>query len=419
MATLYDWIRVLQPEIRQIDSIPLTATPPFPWDTLGERLAEVFKKNSITFKTSEPQWKPGSELKEGLGKNPFALSLSILPLEGNAYWLMPAEAVPILKRVLLSVDDHSVEWSDKILDDSFSRFLTLEVLYQLTEIIPTHALTPILGDDTTMPTHDSLCIDITVTIDQQSISGRLVISPTLRKAWVNFIEQNGLKNINLTLAEKIEAALHIEAGSSQINLKQWTDIKEGDFLLLDHCSLEGAHFEGRVMLTASGHPIFRAKIKGGNIKILEFPFYHEVESPMGNEFENDEDKLKDENESLPSEEEFDLTEETPSDEGLMSEEEAPAEEPEAPTEEPVVPPVRKAKISKPLPPQDIPVSVVVEVGRIQITVAKLLELEPGNYLDLDVKPEQGVDLVINGKVVGKGELMKLGDALGVRIVELG
>lgn len=72
-----------------------------------------------------------------------------------------------------------------------------------------------------------------------------------------------------------------------------------------------------------------------------------------------------------------------------------------------------------LAPKDIPLTVVVEVGRIQISVQKLLELQPGNLLELDVHAENGVDLVVNGKAIGKGELLKIGDALGVRILDKG
>jgi len=70
-------------------------------------------------------------------------------------------------------------------------------------------------------------------------------------------------------------------------------------------------------------------------------------------------------------------------------------------------------------PNEIPVNLVVEIGRIQMNVQKLLQLEPGNLLELNVHPEQGVDLVINSKKVGKGELVRVGENLGIRILEIG
>ena len=54
-----------------------------------------------------------------------------------------------------------------------------------------------------------------------------------------------------------------------------------------------------------------------------------------------------------------------------------------------------------------------------MTIEQLLKLEPGNLLEIDIHPENGVDLTINGKIVGKGELIHIGEAIGVRVLELG
>ena len=54
-----------------------------------------------------------------------------------------------------------------------------------------------------------------------------------------------------------------------------------------------------------------------------------------------------------------------------------------------------------------------------MSIQKLMELEPGNTLELDIHPESGVDLVVNGRRIGKGELLRIGDHLGVRILDIG
>ena len=55
-------------------------------------------------------------------------------------------------------------------------------------------------------------------------------------------------------------------------------------------------------------------------------------------------------------------------------------------------------------PEQIPLNVIVEVGRIQMTMEQLMKLEPGNMLDIDIHPENGVNLTIQGKLVGKESL---------------
>lgn len=91
-------------------------------------------------------------------------------------------------------------------------------------------------------------------------------------------------------------------------------------------------------------------------------------------------------------------------------------EPKEPAEEA---PAAEPQIKSPLSLDQLPVSVVVEIGNIPMTMDKLLKIEQGNLLDVTVNPANGVDLTINGKVVAKGELVRIGENLGVRILELG
>lgn len=81
-------------------------------------------------------------------------------------------------------------------------------------------------------------------------------------------------------------------------------------------------------------------------------------------------------------------------------------------------PLEKSKAEKVVKPQDIPFDVVVEVGRVRIPLKTLASLKPGNLLNLNVSPESGVDLVVNGYCIGKGELLQVGEVLGVRVLEL-
>lgn len=67
---------------------------------------------------------------------------------------------------------------------------------------------------------------------------------------------------------------------------------------------------------------------------------------------------------------------------------------------------------------DIPVPMVVVMGRKNVTMRDLLDLQSGQVIDLDKGPAEPVDLVIGGKVIGKGELVNVDGHLGVRILKL-
>ena len=68
--------------------------------------------------------------------------------------------------------------------------------------------------------------------------------------------------------------------------------------------------------------------------------------------------------------------------------------------------------------EEIPIELHVEVGTILMDLKKVLQLKPGNLLELGIKPEQGVNLMVHGKPFAKGELLQVGDVLGVRIIKL-
>ncbi len=75
--------------------------------------------------------------------------------------------------------------------------------------------------------------------------------------------------------------------------------------------------------------------------------------------------------------------------------------------------------SRPVGFKEIPVALVIEIGRLQLSAQQLMEMRSGNVLDLRVQPESGVDLVVNNQLVGRGELVQVGGTLAVRVLEVG
>ena len=113
-------------------------------------------------------------------------------------------------------------------------------------------------------------------------------------------------------------------------------------------------------------------------------------------------------EQVPSEEEIsEEVEESPHEEEPYAQEEAPYEEEAEAQEEPLV------------SPDALPVTLKVELGRVEMAADKLLALSPGNLLELASRPDSPVYLTLNGQRVGKGELVMMGETLGIRILELG
>jgi flagellar motor switch protein FliN/FliY len=68
--------------------------------------------------------------------------------------------------------------------------------------------------------------------------------------------------------------------------------------------------------------------------------------------------------------------------------------------------------------EDVPVRVTVEVGRASLTLAELVDLRPGSLVELDREAHEPADILVNGKVVARGEIVTMDDSYGVRITSL-
>lgn len=67
---------------------------------------------------------------------------------------------------------------------------------------------------------------------------------------------------------------------------------------------------------------------------------------------------------------------------------------------------------------DINVEFVSELGTTAMTVANLLRLEVGSVIDLEKPAGESVELYINGRIFGKGEVMVYERNLAIRINEI-
>lgn len=67
---------------------------------------------------------------------------------------------------------------------------------------------------------------------------------------------------------------------------------------------------------------------------------------------------------------------------------------------------------------DIPVKVTVVLGNAQKTIGEIVYLEPGAIVELDRIVGEPVDVLANGKLVFKGEVVVIDENFGVRVVEM-
>ncbi len=67
---------------------------------------------------------------------------------------------------------------------------------------------------------------------------------------------------------------------------------------------------------------------------------------------------------------------------------------------------------------DIPLKVTVELGRSSMIIDKMLQLTQGSVIELEKAAGETVDIFVNQKLLGKGEVIVVNDRFGVRLTEI-
>lgn len=67
---------------------------------------------------------------------------------------------------------------------------------------------------------------------------------------------------------------------------------------------------------------------------------------------------------------------------------------------------------------DVPLTVVVELGRARKLLREVLSFRPGTVIELEKLTGEPLDILVNGKLVARGEVVVLDENFAVRITEI-
>jgi flagellar motor switch protein FliN/FliY len=67
---------------------------------------------------------------------------------------------------------------------------------------------------------------------------------------------------------------------------------------------------------------------------------------------------------------------------------------------------------------DVPLELSVELGRARMTIQDLLGLGPGSVIELDKIAGEALDILVNNRLVARGEAVVVNDKFGVRITDI-
>lgn len=67
---------------------------------------------------------------------------------------------------------------------------------------------------------------------------------------------------------------------------------------------------------------------------------------------------------------------------------------------------------------DVPLRVSVELGRTRLSVRQVLDLQTGAVVELDRMAGDPVDVLVNDRLMARGEVVVVDDKFGIRITEI-
>ncbi|WP_295156157.1 flagellar motor switch protein FliN [uncultured Brachyspira sp.] len=67
---------------------------------------------------------------------------------------------------------------------------------------------------------------------------------------------------------------------------------------------------------------------------------------------------------------------------------------------------------------DVSINVIVELGRAKLSVREILSLGEGSIIELQKLSGEPIDLLVNGKLIAKGEVVVIDESFGVRITDI-
>lgn len=68
--------------------------------------------------------------------------------------------------------------------------------------------------------------------------------------------------------------------------------------------------------------------------------------------------------------------------------------------------------------QNIPVSLSIEVGRLNLKIRDLMQLTQGSVLELDKAAGEPLDLLVNNTVIAQGEIVLVNERYGIRLTRV-
>ncbi len=310
---------------------------------------------------------------------------------------------------LLSGDVAAAAQVKGSLQENFVQILTTATLQSIA--LPSLS---ILSLEAKLPSEPMVTQALQISCGGKTAQITLLLTRSFRTHMEQQISAEGQRALQLSLpSSKIALAMRMALELVPLTADDLVHFTPGAFLRLERA---GPAEEQTVQLMLGRRAFFAAKAKGDKLRITAVADPVEenrMTTPDPNQPPADNEKL------FRGEDEEFFVEDAELAKVLEQEGHAPATATPAKAAPAAAPKPLAAAAPKPIvQPTDVPIVAEVVIGYLRVTVGDLLQMGTGATYNLSQAISNNVDIVVGGKRIAKGELVKSGDLLGVRITSL-
>lgn len=414
-------LRTVSPALYALDRQPLIPEGfRFPIENLASLLAKHLERE-VSITLDERAWSSQQEVEqEKKDKKLRELRCSLFGIPSLCSLFFPEDSLASILAELVQCETTFLQMQPSSFLKTFEAFLFAQVIASVKACSPFEKMELRLIDEEAKEVYDGYLVSrYTVRIGKTTTT-LLIAQPPPFLDQLRALPQSKEHSPKEWLMNLPLFPIQIEAARFHMSLSLLKEIKMGDVILVDFPFYIPGSERARVILTYRGKPLFRAKVKNGAIKLLEMSQNQQAFQPVSplpraevvvpESTQTREPSMNPLNKKAPptpvkpSEDEEEFSQET-TEESFPDER---AQEKGVSTRE------------TPLSLNDLPLLVVVQLKELSMTLDELQALQPGNLLDLDIHPEHAVvQLSIQGQIIGEGDLIRIGDKVGVRVRSLG
>ncbi|MGR3973886.1 MAG: FliM/FliN family flagellar motor switch protein [Candidatus Rhabdochlamydia sp.] len=390
----YNWSKRVKSSLKDTHLLPEDYNFfSFPWDQAAGVIQNELQLSSLNLIASGQEWQEGSALLHTMEENPSIYAFEIYPLQEKLFLVLSQKDLIRLTSITF-LDQGSSSPSLSQIREGFYQFLLLKIVHVLDKLPYFEHFSLRMLPNTPLPQEKSLCIDIACEVNQTLLKARVICPESL----INSCKEYGPLENQFLLSSDIrdlELPLSVYGGNVTLTSSEIRSLKMGDFVILDEHSFDPLEKRGELIVKLGKHPLFEMSVHSDSLAPTVHQLIFDTPDPL---IDNTQSPLSSEVSLLAAVElELDLDIEKSS--SLQEENNS----------------------SHLLQNDELVINDRVtwecNLGQWNLSLQTLLALTPGTALECREVHHERITFMQDQQPVATGEMMKLGDLVGVRIVE--